>query len=354
MSISVPVASVLGDITDLVSAIIWPAVVIGVLWFLRDPLRALADRISTSAESVSVGAQGLSIQLSRTVAHVPSETDTALAGVRRPDQAPSVVDSAALTMFAQLNLEAPAPYLTVDVGTGREWLTSRLFIFAVLLRAMRQTRTLVFLETAGDVRGRFVGLAACDRVRWSLAHAYPWLEQAYAQAYAKAIASALITNEEASFVRDTRGRLTESVAHQIATEFVFAVQANPPPVPPTAAAADWVIEQRAGGVVFAEHASWLSGADLERLLGDALHRFAYVREETPGEPVERARAALRVPDEDVVALVDDQQRFRELIVDRRESTRGRRHGRDQTRRTQRRQQQSTSRDDHRRRLTQQP
>ncbi len=315
---SAPIASTLGDIADLVSAIVWPAVIIGVVWFLRGPIRALADRISTSAQALSVGAHGLSIELGTTVAHVPGEAETALAGVRRPDQAPSVVDSAALTMFAQLNLEAPAPYLTVDVGTGREWLTSRLYIFAILLRAMRRTRILVFIETAGDIRGRFVGMATCERVRWSLAHAYPWLEQAYVQAYAKASSGPPMPNEDAAFVTDTMGRLAQSVAHQIATDFVFAVQANQPPVTPGVAPAGWVIEPRPDGV-FAEHASWLSGADLERLLGDALHRFAYVREDTPGEPANRARAALRIPDEDVVALVDEHHRFRELIVDRREA-----------------------------------
>jgi hypothetical protein len=325
------IASVLGDIADLLSAIAWPAVILAVVWFLREPIRALADRVSTSAEALSVGAQGLSIQLGKAVTHVPGEAETALAGVRRPDQAPRVVDSAALTMFAQLNLEAPAPYLTVDLGAGREWLTSRLFIFSILLRAMRRTQVLVFLETAGDVRGRFVGMATCERVRWSLAHAYPWLEEEYARAYANATSGPPVPprgrraaapppvppGEDAAFVTDTMGRLAESVAHRVATGFVFAVQ-NQPPVMAGPPPADWVVEQRPDGV-FAEHASWLSGADVERLLGDALHRFAYVRESTPGEPADRARAALRVPDEDVVAIVDENHRFRELIVDRREA-----------------------------------
>jgi hypothetical protein len=313
-----PIASVLGDIADLVSAIVWPAVILGVVWFLREPIRALADRVSTSAQSLSVGAQGLSVQLGATVSHVPGEAETALAGVRRPDQAPAVVDSAALTMFAQLELEAPAPYLTVNLGAGREWLTSRLFIFAILLRAMRRTRVLVFLETAGETRGRFIGMATCERVRWSLAHAYPWLEQAYAEAYATAASVPPLPNEEAAFVTDTMGRLRQSGAHKIATDFDFALQANPPPITAGPPPADWVVEQRPSGL-FAEHATWLSGADLERLLGDALHRFAYVREDTPGEPADRARAALRVPDEDAVALVDENHRFRELIVDRREA-----------------------------------
>jgi hypothetical protein len=69
---------------------------------------------------------------------------------------------------------------------------------------------------------------------------------------------------------------------------------------------------------FAEHASWLCGADLERLLGGALHRFAYLVEAAPRGPEQRARAAVRLRGEDIVALVDEQQRFRDMVVDRRE------------------------------------
>ena len=115
-------ASVLGDIADLVSAIIWPALVFGVFWVLRQPLRALAARIGASAQRVTIGAQGLSVELSSAVEPVPAQGATALAGVRLPEPAHRVVDSAALTMFQQLEHEEPAPYLVVDLGEGREWL----------------------------------------------------------------------------------------------------------------------------------------------------------------------------------------------------------------------------------------
>ena len=154
----VPAATVISDVASLVSAVVWPLVIVGVLWFLREPLRALAHRIGSSAQSVSIGAQGLTVELGSAVEPVPSQATTALAGVRLPEQAPRVVDSAALTMFAQLESEAPAPYLVVDLADGRDWLTSRLYIFAILLRAMRQTGALVFVESVGGVRGRFVGL----------------------------------------------------------------------------------------------------------------------------------------------------------------------------------------------------
>jgi hypothetical protein len=312
-------ASVLSDVADLVSALAWPAVILAVLWLLRAPLRALADRIATSAQKVTIGAQGLSVELSSSVDHVPGQASTALAGVRQPDPAPRVVDSAALTMFAQLDTELPAPYLVVDLGAGREWLSSRLLIFAALLRSMRQTRVLVFVETAGTTRGRFVGLAAPETVRWALAHAYPWLERAFASSYAQATAAPAPGTDPEPFVSDAGGRLRSDVAHRLTTNFVFAVQQGAPPAGGAAAIAppDWVVEQRPGEQ-FAEHASWLTGGDIEQLLGDALHRFAYVRQEHAAPPADSARAALRLPGEDVVALVDEQHRFRDLVVNRRE------------------------------------
>ncbi len=221
-------------------------------------------------------------------------------------------------MFAQLESEAPAPYLVVDLADGRDWLTSRLYIFAILLRAMRQTGALVFVESVGGVRGRFVGLAAPERIRWALAHAYPWLEADYASAYAQATSTRQTSNANAEpFVLDEDGRLLQDVAHAVATNFVFAVQRVPAGAAVPTTSDQWVVEDRPEGK-FIEHAQWLSGAELERVLGSALHRFAYLPETVPRSPAEVAREAVRVPGEDVVALVDDQHRFRGVVVNRRE------------------------------------
>src|SRR5215211_7926049 len=237
-------ASVVGDVADLISVIIWPALIVGVLWFLREPVSAFAARVGSSAQRVTVGAQGLSVALSSAIETVPRQSATALAGVRAPDPAPRVVDSAAMTMFAQLEQEEPAPYLVVDLGAGREWLTTRLYIFSSLLRATRRTRTLSFVETAGGVRGRFTGLASTERVRYALAHAYPWLEAHYADAYAGATVNYRTpASVDTPFIVDDQGRLLLSTAHTIATRFVFAVQQKPPP-PKVTEAPGWVIEQR--------------------------------------------------------------------------------------------------------------
>jgi hypothetical protein len=310
------IASVLGGIADIITALAWPLLIGAVVWFLRDPVRALARRVSGSAERVSIGAQGLSIELASAVETVPSEAATALGGIRVPEPAPRVVDSAAMTMFAQLQTEAPAPYLVVDLGDGKEWLSSRLFVFAILLRAMRQTRTLVFVDTQGGVRGRFVGLASNVQIRWALARAYPWLEADYAEAYSNATVAQRSPNSAAeSFVVDQTGRFTQDVAWRIATNFVFAVQRAPAAGTPLSPD-EWVDLERPEGP-FKEHATWLGGAEVERALGAALHRFAYIREDGPRPLAELGREALATQDEDAVALVDSQHRFRDRVIDRR-------------------------------------
>lgn len=311
-------ASALGDIADIISALAWPLLVALVVWFLREPLRALAKRISGSAERVAIGAQGLSIELGSAVDTVPGEKATVLEGVRLPEPAHRVVDSAAMTMFAQLQTEAPAPHLVVDLGEGKEWLSSRLFVFAILLRAMRHTRTLVFVETQGGVRGRFVGLASTEQTRWALARAYPWLEADYADAYAQATLLERTPSPGPNpFVVDEAGRLTQSVAHNIATQFVYAVQ-KPRPAGTPSAPNEWVELQGPEGP-FSEHATWLSGAELEGALGAALRRFAAIREDSPRDLADLAREALAIQDEDAVALVDSQHRFRDRVVDRRQA-----------------------------------
>jgi len=155
-------ATVLSDVAKLISAVVWPVVVLALIFLLRDPLRVLAKRISTSAWSVSLGTRGVSVEFAAAVNKVQSESSTVLGDLRSP--APQLADSAAHTLFDQLASESLAPYLLVDLGEGHEWLTSRLSLFAVLLAGMRRTRWLIFVETIAGVRGRFVGVARVQAV----------------------------------------------------------------------------------------------------------------------------------------------------------------------------------------------
>jgi hypothetical protein len=311
----VPSATVNVNVADLVSAIAWPAVIIAILLVLREPIKRLANRIGASAQSLSIGPSGLSVEFGAAVRDVPTQSSTVLDDLRTAT--PQLADSAAQTMFEQLASEAPAPHLLVDLGEGHDWLTTRLYLFASMLATMRQTRTLVFVETAMAVRGRFVGLAAVGQVRAALARAYPWLESDYAHAYADATTAwrtGLPAAGSSSFVLDDHGRLAQGVAQPLVRNFLDNVKINPPA--PDTRDPEWVNEP-VGPIALIEHARWLTGVDIERILGPALERFAYLIETTPRTPAEIAAATLRMHGHEVIALVDEQHRFRGVVVDRR-------------------------------------
>jgi hypothetical protein len=314
--LTLPIATVTLNVADLVSAIAWPAVIIAVIFVLRNPLQRLASRIGASAQSLSIGPSGFSVEFGAAVRDVPTQSSTVLGDLRTAT--PQLADSGSDTMFAQLASEAPAPHLLVDLGEGREWLTTRLYLFALMLASMRRTRTLVFVETVMGVRGRLVGLAAVGQVHAALARVYPWLEADYAHAYADATMTWRTglppAGGPASFVLDHYGRLEQGVAQALVRDFLRNVKSNAPAAP--TGGPEWVNEL-VDDIPLIEHARWLTGVDIERILGPALERFAYLIETAPRTPAEIAAATLRMQGHDVIALVDEQHRFRGVVVDRR-------------------------------------
>jgi hypothetical protein len=311
-----PLASV-GDVADLLGAVIWPLVILAIVYLFRLPLRQLAGRIGTSASSVSIGPGGVKIDFGAAVSSVGSEETTVLGDLRSP--APALADSAAPTMFEQLAAEEPAPNLLVDLGEGHDWLSSRLYLFALMLATMRRTRTLVFVETLAGVRGRFVGLAGPRQVHNALAAEYPWLEADYANAYAEATTlwrSQAIPNRQ-PLVLDPHGRLSQAVAQALVRLFLENVKTRPIGAA-NAAPEEWV-DETVDGIALNEHARWLRGADVERIVGAELKRWAYITETAPRSPSEIAAAALPMTGHDSVALLDDQHRFKGLVIDRRQA-----------------------------------
>jgi hypothetical protein len=107
---------------------------------------------------------------------------TGAVDLRHAGQSGDVNDSTLRSFYEQISEPSRLDYAVVDLGEGREWLTSRLFILSVILARMRSLRAFVFVETAGHVRRRLVGVSECETVRWRLAMRFPWLEAALAHA----------------------------------------------------------------------------------------------------------------------------------------------------------------------------
>ena len=86
-------------------------------------------------------------------------------------------------MLEQAQSTLPADFAVINLGSGQEWITSRLFIAAVMLERMRGVKVFVFLESTPGTTRRFVAVAPLSLVRWSLAQRFPWLEAAWVRAY---------------------------------------------------------------------------------------------------------------------------------------------------------------------------
>jgi hypothetical protein len=301
------------DVAALARAVLWPLIAVAVLMAYRKSIAETLMSIAPKIKSIKVG--DFSIDLASVEARELREpgwsggaVDLRHAGRANAD----ISDSTLMTFVSQVRQTSQMDYAIVDLGTGQNWLTSRLFILSVVLRRMRGLAVLVFVDSTEDVSRRYVGIASCDEVHWRLAQRFPEFERALATAAAK-------LNQTAQVV-DDHGRLgfafdpsNPSPAVDLMREYLTAVQQpNPPPPGDTS---EWVslLAQQPGPVTMYERARWLTRSGLEDVLRDLLDQ-THLRLENlqPLDDAGRARAVIR-HDGHYVAITRDERVFHRLI-----------------------------------------
>jgi hypothetical protein len=110
--------------------------------------------------------------------------------------------------------EGRADYAIIDLGEGQNWLTTRLFLFAILMRRVRDLKTFVFLETRAGLKNRYLGLRSPDAVRWLIAREFPWMEVAFAKSY-HGLAQLKIVSESGAMDRASVGALCRTFVEEI-------------------------------------------------------------------------------------------------------------------------------------------
>ena len=217
-------------------------------------------------------------------------------------------DSTARTFMTQLMDVQRADYAEINLGTGQEWLTSRLFIIAILYERMKNINCFVFVETVEGTRKRYVGWAYASQIRWALSRTYPWLEQAFAQAYAAHVGI------DQNIVVTNHGRLGYRYAPMDAgagivllTKFLDKVQSIA--IPPPGKDEEWVLIDTT--TFTREHAQWLTADLIETMLGVDCHT-----ETVPalGAKKDQLTALMAVPKR-FVAVTSNQGRL-DYLVDR--------------------------------------
>jgi hypothetical protein len=299
------------DIAATLSAVIWPIIVLVILLAYRSKIPSLVEGLASRVSKLEFA--GVSLELALAKPFVPewSGSSTAL-DLRHKATAIQVNDSTARTFLTQLTDEGTGDYAEINLGAGGEWLTSRLFIMAIVFAQMKGIGCFVFVETSGSVRKRFVGWAEPARIHWALAKRYPWLEQAYAEAYAA------ISSQRNAVIVSRHGRLgyphapgDPGAGIELLKEFLQRIQQPVPPPPIPAEQEEWIVVDPATNTH--EHACWMNAEELERVLGDDCNTVVVHSSELRSKnKAGQLRLFLSVPAQ-FVAVVADDQRFEYLV-----------------------------------------
>jgi hypothetical protein len=283
----------LSEFNELVKILAWPIVVLIALVVFRKILPPLILELGRRATKLSV--LQFTVELSTVSEFKPAWSGANLSDVRQPSPAAEFT-SGATALLEEIKKDDASDYAIVDLGEGQQWLTSRLFIFAIMLKRMRGLRSFVFLETSDEVRRKFVGIASPDEVRWNLARRYPWFEDAFAVAYSK------LPNRQ---IQSHNGSLEVGLATELIRLFLEGVQTAQEPKPLTD---EWVTLK---GSQKWEHAQWINGTILTSIFRDILQE-SWMPESLDMSASERAQGVLRRKGP-FVALVEDGRRFKSLV-----------------------------------------
>jgi len=181
------------------------------------------------------------------------------------------------------------------IGDGRQWLTSRLLVFAIVLQELRDLRCLVVTASFGnDGEDRLVGTVTPDDLRRAFMWEYPWIDAAVAGAWQQ--------DRRRDRVRSPGGADPESadrLLHDV------ALQLAPAPGSPSNDP-EWVYVRGRW-----EHARWVDLPTLSTALGKLLDHRRVTADSVSDVRPDAARAA----GGSLVPVVDHENRFLGLWTD---------------------------------------
>ena len=308
-----PAAQALPWEVHLAGNLAWPLAAVVIALTFWKPLSAFIGSIGSRITKLSVMSVGIELT------PATSATDTPLLNEVGDAQAAQISDSSG-SMLEQVQIERPADFAIIDIGEGNEWLTSRLYVAAIMLSRMRGAQVFVFVKTAVSTRRRFVALAPLAQLRWSLARKYPWLDHAWTCALRDVFPADpkdIQANAE-SRVQSDNGAFRPHEARAVTNAFIRQVQRPAPPAVLTpgkrapkakapALTSDWV-EFDDGR---AERASWVTHDLLEELIpASAFQAWTWAMRDAPR--ARRTRAVLRRTG-DFTALLDDDRSVLRIV-----------------------------------------
>jgi hypothetical protein len=280
------------DLAAVLTTFLWVALAAFVFWRYREPLSEFLKELPRRVKSIT--AAGISVNLAEADSRPLLARDNVAVDLRHAGTPTDVNDSTLRSFYAQIEDTTPLEHAVVDLGSGSEWLSSRLFILAVILRRMRGLDAFVIVEAVQNERRRFVGICDSEKLRWRLAARWPRFESALAAAQmhvwghpyddtnelqipfgmdpnnpAVPLAAPPFRNWAA--IANDEGRITlkdwpsPEPAATLLRAFLTAIQRPPPQFPPE----EW--QSLSSPVQVVEYAVWLNGRMMGEVLRDSLN-----------------------------------------------------------------------------------
>jgi len=311
------VAAINSLTVELAKALAWPAVALFIAVIFRRPISLFVNAIGGRITKFSL------FKVELELVPATAATSTPLLDEIRTATSSAVISDSTRAMLEQVQSGTPADFALIALGSGEEWITSRLYIAAVMMERMRGLHAFVFVERGPYTERRLVAVASVRQVRWALARRYPWLEAAWVRASLFTFPSQPPPGAQAlplgaycppdprtldapqPLIASDSGALEPWVASQIVSNFVESLQ-QPNSLGPSANPSEWAL---------------LRGSTYERgtyvtneLLASLLPQQAFgawmdaMRDSSRGK---RTRAVLRRAT-DFVALVEGDREFTRL------------------------------------------
>ena len=287
-------------LSEIAAATAWPLFALIALILLIRPIRILVEVLGKRVDSVSFGKFSLQLAGAKLEAQPLNLEIRELDSSISPQSGPSKLSQA----ISQLRSGGKRDFILIDLGSKVDprWLTSRLYILALLLAPSEQPGCFVFVDSDQEGHQHFIGVSSPDRVRWALARRYHWFELAAATAAVTALNSYTLDAQSGVFSDEQTAILIEQFLANIRKK-------NDPNDPdnPNFNLDKWI--QRGSGEF--EHARWIDAALLKRLLGSDLTSSRIVLEPNTF-PDDYVNVLLRKTAR-FVAFVDPHENFVSLI-----------------------------------------
>jgi hypothetical protein len=281
----------------LIQSLTWPVVVLITLIVLRKPLAVALETVARRAGKLDL--RVLSIELTP---EIDPDWRVDFAGGRidlRNLTSDQVFDSYSYTLFEQIGRGTQTDVAVMDLGAGHEWLTSRLYLFAMLLERLRGVRCLVFVRTRENRHRQVIGVAAPNHVRDALAAEEPWLESTYLAAW-NAVCGATARTADVPISSAhwddlvlQSARLDAGTARSVAQNFIRLIQTSTKPRTNQHEWQEFVVTDPPNNARMVwEHTRWIDPADPPGSLGQVIDERSVMATDPTDAPADQKKTVL--------------------------------------------------------------